>query len=62
MERLSILLTDGDGFRLAFDWRGGASLKPCFKHDNVLKKDCRPQTSWPKKIRSRPRPPSYENA
>jgi len=42
MEKLSNLLTDGDGFRLAFGWRGGASLKPCFKHDNVLKKDCRP--------------------
>ena len=33
------MLTDGDGFRTAFDWRGWASLLPCFKHWNVLKKD-----------------------
>lgn len=33
------MLSDGDGFRQAFDWRGGSSLLPCFKHWNVLKKD-----------------------
>jgi hypothetical protein len=36
--RLSNVLTDGDGHRLAWDWRGAASLKPCIKHCNVLKK------------------------
>lgn len=36
--RLGNLLTDGDGWRLAFDWRGHASLKPCFRHWNVLRK------------------------
>ena len=39
IERLSNLLSDGDGFRSALDWRGGSSLKPCFIHDNVLKKE-----------------------
>ena len=37
--RLGALLTDGDGFRLALQWRGAGSLKPCFRHCNVLKKD-----------------------
>ena len=36
--RLTNLLTDGDGWRSALDWRGHASLKPCFKHYNVLRK------------------------
>ncbi len=33
--RVSNLLTDGDGFRLCWDWKGASSLKPCFKHYNV---------------------------
>jgi hypothetical protein len=37
--RLTNLLSDGDGLRMALDWRGHASLKPCFKHYNVFKKD-----------------------
>jgi hypothetical protein len=37
--RLTNLLSDGDGLRQALDWRGHASLKPCFKHFNVFKKD-----------------------
>lgn len=37
--RLANLLSDGDGFRAALQWRGGASMKPCFKHDNVLKRE-----------------------
>ena len=31
------LLGDGDGLRIALDWRGAASLKPCFRHGNVWK-------------------------
>lgn len=37
--RLSNLLTDGDGFRVSLDWKGHASMKPCLKHPNVLRKD-----------------------
>ena len=37
--KLTNLLSDGDGHRIAFDWKGHASLKPCFKHFNVFKKD-----------------------
>jgi hypothetical protein len=37
--RLTNLLSDGDGHRVAMDWRGQGSMKPCFKHFNVLKKD-----------------------
>jgi hypothetical protein len=37
--RFTNLLSDGDGLRQALDWRGHASLKPCFKHFNVFKKD-----------------------
>jgi hypothetical protein len=33
------MITDGDGWRLALDWKGAASMKPCFKHRNVLMKD-----------------------
>ncbi len=36
--RLTNLLSDGDGLRMALDWKGHASLKPCFKHYNVFKK------------------------
>jgi hypothetical protein len=37
--KLTNLLSDGDGLRQALDWKGHASLKPCFKHFNVFKKD-----------------------
>lgn len=30
--RMSNLLSDGDGFRITCDWKGHASMKPCFKH------------------------------
>ena len=30
--KVSNLLTDGDGFRVAYDWKGHSSTKPCFKH------------------------------
>lgn len=36
---LSNILADGDGFRLGYDWRGAASLKPCPTHHNVVAKD-----------------------
>ena len=35
--KVQFLLGDGDGLRLALDWRGAASLKPCFRHGNVWK-------------------------
>ena len=35
---VSAMLSDGDGLRQAYDWRGSAALKPCFKHGNVWKK------------------------
>ena len=35
--KLTHMLGDGDGFRLAFSWRGASSLKPCFRHRNVWK-------------------------
>jgi len=37
--KLTNILTDGDGFRLSYDWRGHASLRPCIQHYNVLRKD-----------------------
>lgn len=37
--RLACLLSDGDGLRQALDWKGSSSFKPCFVHDNILKKD-----------------------
>ena len=39
--KLTNLLTDGDGHRQALDWKGASSLKPCFKHFNVFKKESR---------------------
>ncbi len=35
---LTNVLADGDGLRLAYDWRGSSSLKPCLVHHNCLKK------------------------
>jgi hypothetical protein len=35
---IGVLMSDGDGLRKAFAWRGAASMKPCFRHANVLKK------------------------
>ena len=37
--QVRVLLGDGDGHRQAFQWMGAASLKPCFKHFNVMKRD-----------------------
>ena len=36
--RVGAMLSDGDGLRQAFDWKGSASLKPCLRHWNVFKK------------------------
>ena len=36
---LANLLGDGDGLRMAYEWRGAGSLKPCIRHGNVLKLD-----------------------
>ena len=36
--RLHVLISDGDGLRLAFCWRGAGSIKPCLRHFNVLSK------------------------
>ena len=38
--KLKVLLTDGGGWPLALQWSGAGSIKPCFKHGNVLKRDC----------------------
>ena len=35
---VGIILADGDGLRL-LDWKGASSLRPCFRHANVMKKD-----------------------
>ncbi len=32
------VLSDGDGIRMCYDWKGAASLKPCWKHFNVVRK------------------------
>ena len=36
--RLTNIMSDGDGLRQVFDWKGHASLKPCMKHYNIFKK------------------------
>ena len=36
---LRVLLADGDGHRVALQWNGATSLKPCFKHWNVVGRD-----------------------
>jgi len=38
--KLKLLLTDGGAWPLALQWSGAGSIKPCFKHSNVLKKNC----------------------
>ena len=35
---VSNFLSDADGFRVALDWKGCGSLKPCVKHFSILKK------------------------
>ena len=35
--KLHCLLSDGDGLRMALQWGGASSNKPCFRHWNVVK-------------------------
>jgi hypothetical protein len=37
--KLTNLLSDGDGLRQAFNWKGASGIKPCFKHYNVFNKN-----------------------
>jgi hypothetical protein len=37
--KLRCVVADGDGLRLALDWVGASGLRPCWKHNNVMKKD-----------------------
>ena len=37
--KLSHMLADGDGHRLAFEWKGASGLKCCMRHWNVLMLD-----------------------
>lgn len=43
--KLANLLSDGDGLRLAYCWKGASGLKPCLNHWNVLKKQSDALTS-----------------
>ena len=36
---LGVLISDGDGHRLACSWNGASSVKPCVRHHNVLMKN-----------------------
>jgi hypothetical protein len=36
---VAAMLADGDGHRQVWNWRGAGSLKPCFVHFNIWKKD-----------------------
>ena len=39
--KLSILLSDGDGLRMALSWKGANALRPCFRHSNTVSKRSR---------------------
>jgi hypothetical protein len=36
---LGLIISDGDGLKLALQWNGASGLKPCWHHFNVMKKD-----------------------
>jgi hypothetical protein len=38
--KLAVIIADGAGWVQGLEWRGAGSIRPCFKHGNVLKKDC----------------------
>ena len=38
--RLRFLVADAVGHQAGLDWRGHASIRPCFKHSNVFSKSC----------------------
>ena len=44
--KLHLLISDGDGLRQALDWNGHQSMKPCFRHWNVLSKDRLDSVCW----------------
>ena len=37
--KLVCLLGDGEGVKLALQWNGASSIRPCFRHWNLVKKD-----------------------
>ena len=37
--KVACLLGDGDGLKQALQWNGASSIKPCFRHWNVVKKN-----------------------
>ena len=37
--RVANLLSDGEGLAKGLSWKGASSLKPCFLHDNIFKKN-----------------------
>ena len=37
--KLGVNMSDGDGMRMAYLWKGASGLKACLKHSNVLKRD-----------------------
>lgn len=37
--RLANIVADGEGFELAYEWRGASSIRPCLRHWNVLSRD-----------------------
>ena len=37
--RVAIILSDGDGLRMALEWMGQGCLKPCWRHYNVMRKE-----------------------
>ena len=37
--RLSHVLSDGDGLRLGFNWKGASGMKPCIRHHNVFSRE-----------------------
>ena len=38
--KLHWLISDGDGHRMTFCWKGASGLRPCLVHSNILKKEC----------------------
>jgi len=37
--KLGVNMSDGDGMRMAYLWKGASGLKACLKHSNVLKRN-----------------------
>ena len=37
--QLHAIISDADGLRQAYSWRGAASLRPCLRHNNVVAKN-----------------------